>query len=158
MVEWHLLGFIPNFAQSYHGGNWSLEYSHSMSAGPRNFLTPTEPNENRGGYRRFKRGEGAASIWGVGSNRASDFKMNCLGVIFLLICLGVPVSAVMGAIADGGWSPGTFWGCLVIAHLFLMVSEMTTHREIPARGRGLLLCWVTFLAVLISPSINLLPF
>jgi hypothetical protein len=115
-----------------------------MSAGPRNFLTPTEPNENKGGYRRIKRGEGAASVWGVGSNRVSDRKMKFLGVVFLIICCGVPLSAGMGLLFPGSGAPGFLWGCLVIAHLFLIASEMITQRELPSRKVGMLVVWGTF--------------
>lgn len=115
-----------------------------MSAGPRNFLTPKEPNENKGGFRKVKRGEGAASVWGVSSHRASDLKMRVLGVVFLVICFGVPVSAVLGACCGGAWPLGMLWGFLVIAHLYMIASEMITHRELPSRGLGMLVCWGTF--------------
>ena len=114
---------------------------NNMNGGPSSYFKPPDPDENRYGFRKVKRGEGVARVWGSIVNGSSAFKMKVLGWVFVTISLGVPLSMLLGHSFDLPWTGGTFFGCLVIAHLFLMVSEMVTHHELPTRRIGLWTCW-----------------
>ena len=147
---------IAKWANLSHRPPRGISYPDPVNGGPSSYFKPPEPDENRYGFRKVKRGEGRAHVWGAAGNQTSDFRMKVLGIIFGAISLGVPLSMLGGYFLAAGWTIGAFWGCLVVSHFFLMISEMVTHRELPTRKIGLLFCWGgIFLAVLVIKLLKL---
>lgn len=67
--------------------------------------------------------------------------MKILGWILLGMALLFPVGFLVGGLAGWNWLGFVAVSSFVLAHLFLMVSEMTTHREVPTRKKAMLILW-----------------
>ena len=73
--------------------------------------------------------------------------MAVLGWLLIVVASGVPVFLFWAAFGGPEWCGGMVAACLVITHLFLIVGEMVTHRELPTRGRAMVICWGSFVAL-----------
>jgi len=112
-----------------------------MNGGPSSRFKPVEPNENKGGFRKIKRGEGRASVRGVIETRPSDRTMKILGVC-LLVMVGIALTCLAGVLFFESSVFGMVaFGSVVLSHVLIMMGEMITHREIPTRALAIKLLW-----------------
>lgn len=118
----------------------------------RRFPKPAEPNENKGGFRKIKKGEGQATVFGGGGR--SGLEMNTVGWILLSVASCVPVLALVGLLTPFEWPFPLMLAAFVFAHAYLFMTAWMMHRPVPGKFLSLLLCWVPLLIVVVISGVK----
>jgi hypothetical protein len=118
----------------------------------RRFPKPAEPNENKGGFRKIKRGEGQATVFGGGGQ--AGLEMNTVGRILLTVSSFVPVFALLGLLTPFKWSIPLMMAAFVFAHAYLFMTAWMMHRTVPGKGLSLALCWLPLLTVIVITGVR----
>lgn len=110
---------------------------------------PKEPSENKNGFRKIKKGEGQATVFG--GHGKSGLEMNTVGWILLSVASVVPVMALVQLFTSFEWPFALMMAAFVFAHAYLFMTAWMMNRPVPGKLLSLLLCWASLLIfVLIS--------
>ncbi|MGD1979295.1 MAG: hypothetical protein PVJ98_07880 [Akkermansiaceae bacterium] len=105
----------------------------------RRFPKPAEPNENKGGFRKIKKGEGQATVFGGGGK--AGLEMNTVGWILLTVSSFVPVMALLVSFTSLAWAFPVMMAAFLFAHAYLFMTAWMMHRKVPGKLLSLALCW-----------------
>lgn len=108
-----------------------------------------EPDDNKDGYRKFKRREGQSAVFGGGGK--AGLEMNLVGWILLSVSASVPVTLLLGLLTTLSWPFSLMMAAFVFAHAFLIMTAWMMHRKVPGKLLSLCLCWIP---ILIFVAIN----
>ena len=115
-----------------------------MTGGHSSRFKTKEPDDNKGGFRKIKKGEGRVAVRGEVAGRISERRVKVLGGILFGVAITVPVFVSLRLFTEFSWALMMVWISLVLAHFFLIISETIIHRELPWRKWSMIVCWGTF--------------
>lgn len=111
------------------------------------YARPREPGTNPDGYRKVRGLAGKTFVGGSPMSRVSERRMRILGRLMLAMALlpwasfGMVILAAWSGLINLGWLQYVGIGGFFLANLFFLIAELTAHRELPGRGRSLLILW-----------------
>ena len=117
----------------------------------RTFKT-VSPDDTRGVFKKLKRSKGRTLNGGSPISGVSDNTMKWLGRILVSSCVLVPIFlATVWLTGISGFGIAVMM-LIPLVHLFLIVGEMVTHRDIPGRFRAMAIVWGSLIVAAIMSA------
>ncbi|MDA7881755.1 hypothetical protein N9A94_05570 [Akkermansiaceae bacterium] len=107
------------------------------------------PDNTKGVFRKLKKGRGRTLNGGSPISGVSDRAMTWLGRVLVFSSLLVPILLLAFMVTNIAAFGMVLVMLVPLVHLFLIVGEMVTHRELPHRFFAMKLIWFPILVLMI---------